>query len=135
MAADIGSFWIYLGPENVNISEYVILFDPSKELAQEPPTYPLITRKSIGLNLKAHFRRPSPKALLGVVSLLREEELELLDVHQNQSQPVFPSTGYIAMALEAAAMIVNCQLFRPLEINTGDSCHNHSRLLSARAVR
>lgn len=36
---------------------------------------------------------------------LRQDEIEWLDVHQIQSQTIFPATGYIAMAVEACNIV------------------------------
>lgn len=126
LAIAVGSFWMYLGPGKVDFNQYIRLFDQSKELAfvEDLPTYPFDHTNPYWYESRlsrARLHRPAPNALLGAISAetgqgeyrwrnyMRKDELEWLEGHQIQSQVVFPATGYMAMALEAAAIIVGEQ--------------------------
>lgn len=137
LAAAIGSFWMYLGPGSVDINKYTKLFDPAKELAfvKDLPTYPFDRTKSYWFETrmsKVRLQRPRPNAILGVISpemgqgeyrwrnYLREDELSWLDGHRVQGQLIFPATGYIVMALEAAAVMAGEQPCNLVEIRDLD---------------
>ncbi|PGH18166.1 hypothetical protein AJ80_04553 [Polytolypa hystricis UAMH7299] len=132
--AAIGLFWAYLGPEVIDPARYVKLFDPTRKLSfvKNLPSYPFDhsqaywfeTRKS---RVKLQ-RRASPHPLLGSLSaetvedeyrwrnFLRREEIKWLDGHKIQGQTIFPATGYIAMALEAAHIISGQRPMRLVQI-------------------
>ncbi|KAL2812785.1 hypothetical protein BDW59DRAFT_36663 [Aspergillus cavernicola] len=123
MAHAIGNIWGYLGPERLDITSYVHLFDPSRKLKLERglPNYPFSYTKpySCHKRLVNHhlFKRGPPNALLGTLdptsgdgewrwrNYIRQDILPWLSGHRIQSRTVFPATGYLAMALEAAGVI------------------------------
>ncbi|KAL5336891.1 hypothetical protein BJX70DRAFT_389679 [Aspergillus crustosus] len=131
LASVIGSVWQSGGPGALNLTDYLCLFNTSK-LHSEPkfvkglPTYPFDhTRSYISQSrmLKRHLHhRGMPHPLLGTLEpesadgerrwrhYLRQADLEWLDGHRVQSQIVFPATGYIVMAIEAASLDASCSL-------------------------
>ncbi|KAL1954906.1 hypothetical protein VTO42DRAFT_444 [Malbranchea cinnamomea] len=133
LATAIGAFWTYLGPKNIDIAQYVSLFNPFKRLSfvTDLPTYPFDHTKSYWsqsrISRARHNRQP-PNPLLGVScteigvgeyrwrNYLHREELEWLEGHQIQAQTVFPATGYVVMALEAAATVAGGRSMSLLEI-------------------
>ncbi|KAJ5446582.1 hypothetical protein N7445_001403 [Penicillium cf. griseofulvum] len=122
LAETAGSFWAYLGSDGINIAKLLSLSHPSKKnnFIKGLPHYPFDhsqsywteTRKS-----KAYLYREPRNELLGDLSeenaegewrwrnFLIRSNMEYLDGHQIQSQTIFPATGYIAIALEAAGKI------------------------------
>ncbi|PYI07074.1 ketoacyl-synt-domain-containing protein [Aspergillus sclerotiicarbonarius CBS 121057] len=133
-ARAIGSFWAYLGP-NMDIQRYLSLFEPSygSQFLKNLPTYPFDHSRSYWTlsrltNARLHCIDP-PHPLLGTLSPetgenewrwrnhLSRAELKWLSNHQIQSQVVFPATGFIAMALEAAAIIARSLSLRLVELD------------------
>ncbi|KAH1786665.1 Non-reducing polyketide synthase pyr2 [Aspergillus fumigatus] len=133
-AMALGLAWAHLGPSVVRLDGYVSLLDPGQShvpLTSLPPypfdrsqTYWAQSRISLNYN---HCITP-PNALLGVLSpetgpgefrwrnYLRPEELPWLADRRVGSRSVFPETGYISMALEAARMMVETQGLRLLSV-------------------
>ncbi|PYI03687.1 polyketide synthase [Aspergillus sclerotiicarbonarius CBS 121057] len=135
LARAVGSFWAYLGAETLDVLPYVQLFSPSIELEylSDLPTYPFDhSQKYWGvprLSTARLNRRLPIHPLLGSITpetgeaewrwrnYLRVQDLEWVDGHQVQSQVVFPATGYLVMALEAAHVIANGRPLHLVEIN------------------
>ncbi|PWY79460.1 ketoacyl-synt-domain-containing protein [Aspergillus sclerotioniger CBS 115572] len=130
----IGFFWAYLGP-NIDIHGYLSLFDRSygSRFLKNLPTYPFDHSRSYWklsrlTNARLHCIDP-PHPLLGTPSPetggnewrwrnhLSRAELKWLNDHQIQSQVVFPATGYIVMALEAAAIMARGLSLRLVELD------------------
>ncbi|RAL06443.1 non-reducing polyketide synthase pyr2, partial [Aspergillus ibericus CBS 121593] len=133
-ASAIGSFWTHLGP-NLDIQRYMSLFDHSygSRFLKGLPTYPFDHSRSYWTlsrltNARLHCIDP-PHPLLGALSPetgenewrwrnhLSRTQLNWLSNHQIQSQVVFPATGYIAMALEAAAIMARGLSLRLVELD------------------
>ncbi|KAL6238509.1 hypothetical protein BDW75DRAFT_237396 [Aspergillus navahoensis] len=125
LASVIGSIWEAIGPFAVDIAKYIRLFDPSPKPKRPTfikglPTYPFDHSRSYLTQsrlVKRHLHHCGvPHPLLGTLEpqsadgewrwrhYLRRKDLEWLDGHRIQSQTVFPATGYLIMALEAAAL-------------------------------
>lgn len=122
LAETAGSLWAHLGSDGIRITKYLSLSHPSRKnyFIKGLPHYPFDhsqsywteTRKS-----KAYLHREPRNELLGDLSeenaegewrwrnFLIRSNMEYLDGHQIQSQTIFPATGYIAIALEAAGKI------------------------------
>ncbi|PWY93430.1 ketoacyl-synt-domain-containing protein [Aspergillus sclerotioniger CBS 115572] len=131
----VGSFWAYLGAEMLDILPYLQLFSPSIEPKYLPdlPTYPFDhSQKYWGvprLSTARINRRLPIHPLLGAITpetgeaewrwrnYLRAQDLEWVDGHQVQSHVVFPATGYLVMALEAARIIANERPLHLVEIH------------------
>ncbi|GFF37076.1 lovastatin nonaketide synthase [Aspergillus udagawae] len=129
LAKAIGQFWIHLGPSSIDIARYVALFDRSRKpprIVQGLPTYPFEHNQPYWFEARALrdrlYTRHQPHPLLGVFETnttdgewrwrqyLRREEIDWLDGHQIQSRTVFPATGYLVMALEAASIVAASQV-------------------------
>lgn len=123
-AAAIGSFWTYIDPEFIDSAQYASTYSEQSRYPKfvgELPTYPFEHSQDYWYETrmtKSRLRNSNPKhMLLGSPATqtadgewrwrnyLRREEIKWLDDHQVQSQTVFPATGYVAMALEAANLI------------------------------
>ncbi|KAL4875877.1 ketoacyl-synt-domain-containing protein [Aspergillus karnatakaensis] len=126
IAETVGSLWTYLGSDAVDIARYISLSDTGRKLkfVDNLPYYPFDhsvsywteTRRS-----KAYLHREPRNELLGDLSeetaegewrwrnFLIRSNMEYLDGHQIQNQTIFPATGYIAMALEAAGKFATSQ--------------------------
>lgn len=123
-ATAIGSFWTSLGPDAIDSAQYASLYSAQSRYPQFVrglPTYPFDHSQDYWYETrmsKARLRHSNPQhLLLGTLTpqttegewrwrnYLLQDEIDWLDGHQVQSQTVFPATGYIAMALEAAALI------------------------------
>ncbi|KAL4864872.1 hypothetical protein BDV12DRAFT_200687 [Aspergillus spectabilis] len=126
LSSVVGSIWETGGPAAADLTHYVRLFNTSKvynqpEIVKGLPTYPFdhsrayITQSRM---LNRHLRhRGVPHPLLGTLEpesadgekrwrhYLRQTDLDWLDGHRVQSQIVFPATGYLAMAIEAACLV------------------------------
>ncbi|KAL6237467.1 hypothetical protein BDW75DRAFT_238255 [Aspergillus navahoensis] len=118
----IGSLWEAQGAGAVDTARYLRLFssEPAKFI-KDLPTYPFDHSRSYLAQsrlIKNHLHKRSvPHPLLGTLEpesadgewrwrhYLRRKDLDWLDGHRIQSQPVFPATGYIVMALEAASSL------------------------------
>ncbi|PYH28554.1 polyketide synthase [Aspergillus neoniger CBS 115656] len=134
LALAVGSFWANLGTETLDVSSYIRLFSPSMKLNYlvDLPTYPwdhsqrywAVPRLSSTRINRRHPIHP----LLGALTpetgdaewrwrnFLRVQDLEWMDGHQVQSQVVFPATGYLVMALEAARIVADERLLQVVEI-------------------
>ncbi|KAI9369038.1 hypothetical protein BJX61DRAFT_549897 [Aspergillus egyptiacus] len=132
LAETVGTLWAYLGSDGIRITKYLSLSHPSKKnhFIKGLPHYPFDhsqsywteTRKS-----KAYLYREPRNELLGDLSeevaegewrwrnFLIRSNMEYLDGHQIQSQTIFPATGYIAIALEAAGKISETE-GRPIQL-------------------
>ncbi|KAK8912872.1 Highly reducing polyketide synthase aurA [Metarhizium anisopliae] len=134
LAVTIGSLWAQLGAEGVNVDQYMSLYDQSRKLQfiQDLPSYPFDHSQSYWTETrrsKAYLGRGRRHELLGDLSeevtegewrwrnFLFQRNLEYLEGHQIQSQTIFPATGYVAMALEAAALMAEGRTMRLVEIN------------------
>lgn len=123
-AGAIGSFWAYLDPDAIDSAQYASTYSEQSRYPQfvrDLPTYPFDHSQGYWYETrmtKSRLCHSNPQhMLLGSLALgttdgewrwrnyLRQQEIEWLDGHQVQSQTVFPATGYIAMALEAANLI------------------------------
>ncbi|PWY85947.1 hypothetical protein BO70DRAFT_395079 [Aspergillus heteromorphus CBS 117.55] len=124
LALAVGSFCAYLGGRVLDISSYVRLFSPARDLIYLPD-YSAVPRLS-----DAYIHLPLPvHPLLGATSpetgegewrwrnCLRPHDLECLDAYRVQSQTVFPATGYITMALEASQAMTGRRSIRPMDIH------------------
>ncbi|OJJ71091.1 hypothetical protein ASPBRDRAFT_127455 [Aspergillus brasiliensis CBS 101740] len=134
LALAVGSFWANIGAETLDILSYVRLFSPSVKLdyLTDLPTYPFDHRQrhwAVPRLSSARINRRDPiHPLLGTLTpetgvaewrwrnFLRVQDLEWMDGHQVQSQVVFPATGYLAMALEAARIVADERLLQLVEI-------------------
>ncbi|KAM3064985.1 hypothetical protein ACMFMF_011456 [Clarireedia jacksonii] len=134
LAVTIGSLWTHLGADAVNIARYVTLCDPSTKLKfiSNLPSYPFDHSHSYwteSRRSKAYLNRGPRHELLGDLSeenaegewrwrnFLFRSNLEYLDEHQIQSQTIFPATGYVAMALEAARIMGKGRSMRLVQIH------------------
>ncbi|QKX61835.1 uncharacterized protein TRUGW13939_08991 [Talaromyces rugulosus] len=123
LASAIGDIWGYLGPSSVDISRYTRLFGSSQhfKLIKELPEYPFNHSKLYSTEsrlIKQHLHsRGGCNPLIGNLEpttgdgewrwhhYLRQKDLPWLDGHRVESQMIFPATGYISMAVEAAGII------------------------------
>ncbi|RLM00364.1 hypothetical protein CFD26_104016 [Aspergillus turcosus] len=136
LAKAIGAFWAHLGPGSMDIASYVALFDRSRKppkIVQDLPTYPFEHSQPYWFETRALrdrlYARDQPHPLLGAFETnttdgewrwrqyLRREEIDWLDGHQIQSRTVFPATGYLVMALEAAAVVAANRAVRLVQID------------------
>ncbi|KAL3475924.1 hypothetical protein BJX99DRAFT_259001 [Aspergillus californicus] len=119
----IGELYSYLGPDHVNIEGYMQCFNKKGafRVLKGLPCYPFDRSNShwAESRLSKAFYRDAGQhnQLLGSLSpettegayrwrnFLRPSEIDWLNGHCIQSQVVFPATGYVAMALEAAYLI------------------------------
>lgn len=133
-ATAIGSFWTNLGADAIDTSQYVKLFDPSRDLTfvRNLPTYQFDHSQTYWaesrLSKNIAHREHAPNQLLGIRSperldgewrwrnYLRRADIDWLEGHQIQSQVIFPATGYVAMALEAASAIAGEQKLQLVEV-------------------
>ncbi|KAI2888312.1 hypothetical protein CBS76997_8218 [Aspergillus niger] len=131
LALAVGSFWANLGAETLDVPSYIRLFSPSLEVSYIPdlPSYPFDHNQkhwAVSRLAAARISRRLPiHPLLGALTpetgeaewrwrnFLRVQDLDWMDGHQVQSQVVFPATGYLVMALEAARIIADQ---RPLQL-------------------
>ncbi|KAL4966565.1 type I polyketide synthase [Aspergillus stella-maris] len=127
MAEAIGSLWGYLGPSALDVTSYMRLFEPALKLPRVPvlglPSYPFNHVKPLTFfrrPVKHHLlKRGPPNILLGSRdpnsadrewrwhNYLKQEILPWLADHRVSTRAVFPATGYIAMALEAASILAS----------------------------
>ena len=133
-AAALGSLWTHMGPESCKLASYTRLFCTPRDTSplKSMPTYPFDHTQAYSaesrLSKAIAHRKTIPNQLLGTQSAeaadgewrwrnyLRREEIEWLDGHQIESQTVFPATGYVAMALEAASVISGGKPIRLIDI-------------------
>lgn len=134
LANAIGLLCAHLGPNSIDLARYFSLFDHkyTPKVVRGLPAYPFDHRQRHWFEtrkLKNHLHNGGLlHPLLGSLEAdtadgewrwrhyLRREELEWLDGHQIQSRTVFPATGYIAMALEAAGIFAAGQSMRLVQI-------------------
>ncbi|KND87975.1 Nonribosomal peptide synthetase 14 [Tolypocladium ophioglossoides CBS 100239] len=121
----LGFIWTHLGPRSVafdNFSRTVSQSPAARRFMTELPKYPFDhSRQFMSLSrlsgLHSSLRAP-PHPLLGKRchdretvqgiqwrNILHPKEIPWLHGHQIQGQIVFPATGYIAMAVEAIAIL------------------------------
>ncbi|KAL2834693.1 hypothetical protein BJY01DRAFT_259424 [Aspergillus pseudoustus] len=123
IASVIGEIWAHFGVDAIDITVYGRLFNPAwhPELVKGLPNYPFNHTTAYSAHkrmIKEHLHnRGPPNPLLGSLepssgegewrwrNYLRQESLPWLNDHRVQSQMVFPGTGYICMALEAAGVV------------------------------
>nr|A0A0M4L8I7.1 RecName: Full=Highly reducing polyketide synthase aurA; Short=HR-PKS aurvA; AltName: Full=Aurovertin biosynthesis cluster protein A [Calcarisporium arbuscula]ALD83627.1 polyketide synthase [Calcarisporium arbuscula] len=134
LAVTIGSLWTHLGAEGVKVEQYVALREPSRKLKfiHDLPSYPFDHSQSYWTETrrsKAYLGRGPRHELLGDLSeentegewrwrnFLFRSNLEYLEGHQIQAQTIFPATGYVAMAFEAAGIMAEGRSMRLVQIN------------------
>ena len=122
----LGFLWAHLGPSHVDFDTYDRQVSGSaepRELTVDLPSYPWDRQRSywsdsrISGSFRTHEVGPHP--LLGTRctesitpqeiqwrNLLRKKEIPWLDGHKLQGQIVFPASGYVTMAVEAAMGLV-----------------------------
>ncbi|KAF9895148.1 hypothetical protein FE257_000050 [Aspergillus nanangensis] len=126
LASTIGSIWEATGYGKLDMTSYMQLFSGSPgETLPTPlnnlPIYPFDHSRSYGADsrlLNRHLRhRGIQHPLLGSLEpestdgeyhwrhYLRRDDLEWVDGHRVDSKVVFPATGYLSMAIEAAFVI------------------------------
>lgn len=135
LAEAVGSFWTYFGAQLLDIPAYVQLFLPGHSAIasiRDLPVYPWDHRKpykSFSRAAAVGLHRPNPiHPLLGALSVecgegewrwrnyLRLQNIDWLEDHQVQSQVIFPATGYLVLAHEAARIIANGHALQYVEI-------------------
>ncbi|KAL6232126.1 hypothetical protein BDW75DRAFT_247403 [Aspergillus navahoensis] len=134
MASAIGSFWGYLGPDAIEVTNYARLFHArwTAKLVKDLPGYPFNHEKAYTCHkrLMNHhlFKRGPPNILLGSLepmsgdgewrwhNYLKQDILPWLSGHQIQSQTIFPAAGYISMAFEAASVVCRDRPIRLVKI-------------------
>ncbi|PLB53988.1 ketoacyl-synt-domain-containing protein [Aspergillus steynii IBT 23096] len=134
LALALGSFWAYLGPENIDTKSFVHLFSPSREPKFLPPlpTYPFDhsqTYWAVSQHASARTHRRLPRhPILGTMTpetgegewrwrnYLRQQDLEWVEGHKVESQMLFPATGYLVMAYEAAHLIAEDRVLQSVDI-------------------
>ncbi|KAI9035960.1 non-reducing polyketide synthase pyr2 [Aspergillus affinis] len=135
IALALGSFWAHLGPENIDTSSFVRLFSLSRELKFLPslPTYHFDhgqTYWAVSHHASARTHRCLPRhPILGTTSpetgegewrwrnYLRVQDLEWIEGHKVESQILFPATGYLVMAYEAAHIIAKDRVLQSVDIH------------------
>ncbi|KAI2322177.1 hypothetical protein LOZ01_004717 [Ophidiomyces ophidiicola] len=134
-ASAIGNMWACLGPDALDITSYLALFNSSQQLkfVQDLPTYPFDHSKEYCfqtrlLNQHLHHRGIT-HPLLGTLEpetadgewrwrhYLRLEDLPWLGGHCVESQIVFPASGYLVMALEAVHAIAHDRAMHLLQLH------------------
>nr|UOK93122.1 AstA [Aspergillus stellatus] len=134
VAETAGSLWTYLGSDEIDISRYISLSGAHRKLKfiENLPHYPFDHSQSYWTETrrsKAYLHRTPRNELLGDLSeenaegewrwrnFLIPSNMEYLEGHQIQAQTIFPATGYIAMAFEAAAKIADGKSIRFMQVN------------------
>ncbi|KAL4960977.1 polyketide synthase [Aspergillus stella-maris] len=134
LAETVGSLWTYLGAHKIDYTRYITLRGAHRKLTfvGNLPLYPFDHSQSYWTETrrsKAHLQREPRNELLGNLSednaegewrwtnVLIPDELGYLDGHNIQSQKVFPGTGYLAMAFEAARKIADGRSIRLVQVN------------------
>ncbi|KAK4096250.1 putative polyketide synthase [Parathielavia hyrcaniae] len=134
-ASALGSLLTVLGPDSCCLSSYTRPFGAHGDVSaplKTVPTYAFDHTQAYWAEPRVSqtlSQRHRPNLLLGTQLLhvacdgewrwrnfLRREEIEWLDGHQIEQQTVFPATGYVAMALEAARVIAGDASLRGIEI-------------------
>ncbi|GLA56737.1 type I Iterative Polyketide synthase (PKS) [Aspergillus tubingensis] len=134
LALAVGSLWANLGCQTLDVVSYIRLFSPSMKLnyLTDLPTYPFDHSQrywAVPRLSSARINRRHPiHPLLGALTpetgdaewrwrnFLRVQDLEWMDGHQVQSQVVFPATGYLVMALDAARFVADERQLQLVEI-------------------
>ncbi|CAI7659405.1 unnamed protein product [Penicillium glandicola] len=134
LANAIGLLCVHLGPNAVDLARYFSFFDQKyiPDIVRGLPAYPFDHRQRHWFDtrkLKNHlYNGGILHPLLGSLEAntadgewrwrhyLRREKLEWLDGHRIQSRTVFPATGYIAMAIEAAAIFAAGRSMRLVQV-------------------
>lgn len=136
-AAALGSFWAIAGPASCSLHSYAELSGscPSSMIAamKSLPTYPFDHAKSYWAESRVSaafaYKSQAPHLLLGTPTTyatdgewcwrnyLRPSEIPWLSGHKIESQIVFPATGYIVMAVEAAAIIAGTRSLRLIQLH------------------
>lgn len=135
-SAALGFVWMHLGSASVNFDAYEKLASSSvepKRLVTELPTYPWDRHKTYWTESRIsgayRVRKEAPHSVLGAISvesttpqeiqwrnILRPKEVGWLNGHKLQGQTVFPASGYVVMAVEAAMTLADNQKIRLIEI-------------------
>ncbi|OAR05948.1 hypothetical protein LLEC1_01404 [Akanthomyces lecanii] len=135
-AQALGVFWAVASPDSCSLRSYIDLFGNRStsmtSMVRTLPTYPFDHRQSYWAESRASaafaYRPESSHLLLGTPTTektngdwcwrnyLRLEEIPWLRGHKIESQIVFPATGYIAMVVEAAAIIAGTKSLRLIEL-------------------
>lgn len=136
-AEALGYFWAVAGPGSCSLRSYVDLLanelTSTASMVRTFPTYPFDHKQSYWAESRASAafaRRPEAShLLLGIPSTenadgdwcwrnyLRLGEIPWLRGHKIESQIVFPATGYIAMAVEAASIIAGTRPLRLIQLH------------------
>ncbi|KAI9043017.1 uncharacterized protein KD926_004808 [Aspergillus affinis] len=134
VARAIGDIYTHLGPDAVDVESYMRHFRdrPTFHLAKGLPCYPFDHSNSYWAESRysrATFRQAGrPNQLLGSFcadttdtayrwrNFLHTSEIDWLSGHRIQSQTVFPATGYVAMALEAAYVIAGSRRLKLFDV-------------------
>ncbi|GKZ37717.1 putative PKS/NRPS-like protein biosynthetic cluster [Aspergillus brasiliensis] len=116
LALAVGSFWANIGAETLDVLSYVQLFSPSRHWAVPRLSSARINRRDPIHPLLGTLTPETGVAEWRWRNFLRVQDLEWMDGHQVQSQVVFPATGYLAMALEAACIVADERLLQLVEI-------------------
>lgn len=136
-AKALGYFWAVAGPDCCSLRSYVDLLanesTAAASIVRTFPTYPFDHKQSYWAESRASAafaRRPEAShLLLGIPSTenadgdwcwrnyLRLGEIPWLRGHKIESQIVFPATGYIAMAVEAASIIAGTRPLRLIQLH------------------
>ena len=132
----IGYIWSYLGPGMVDFEGYrkaFVEFDtPNPKVLKDLPSYPWdhkkIHWKESRISRNFRLRNDQPHELLGRRvpddfkdemrwrNVLRLNELPWLRGHEFQQQVLFPSAGFVAMALEVTKQIAGDRPIKLVEI-------------------
>lgn len=135
LAAALGSLWTHLGPSGVNWKQfrksyYAHVAARDTKLLRDLPLYPWDHSRPFWVESRYgrafRTRDSHVHELLGIrlpdgtseemrwKNVLKPKEIEWLSGHALQGQTVFPGTGYIALAMEAA-MEVAAHRQRPVQ--------------------
>lgn len=137
----LGSIWSLLGPSAVNLDAYergVAPHIPDRVFLRGLPSHPWNYERPYWFDSRVAREKWHPKygvhSLLGVDAggetanevkwrnFLRLREIPWLEDHRIHDQPIFPTTGYMCMAWEAALKISDgrtIQLFELRDIKIG----------------
>ncbi|KAI1079771.1 amino acid adenylation domain-containing protein [Whalleya microplaca] len=121
-AEGLGSIWLHLGKEYLDLQAYDRLFSaqdrPVYSIVKDIPTYAwdhtkeywhesrhaeaVRTRSDSVRTLLGHLNPDTTKLEMHWRQIVKPGEILWLDGHRLQNQMVFPAAGYIVMAIEAA---------------------------------
>jgi hybrid polyketide synthase/nonribosomal peptide synthetase ACE1 len=126
LSSALGYIWTRLGSESVRFSavQDMLCGDKTKSVVQDLPPYPFDHHRSywISSRIPNHFKHRDPNHVTNPVlgnpcseattpgefqwrKILQPTEMSWLKGHMLQGQTVFPATGYVSMAVEAAITV------------------------------